>query len=462
MPTPAVLSGPRRRSTRAMRVLLAGALGGALVATGAVLPAGAAVDPAVNTPADLPQQEPGVTLRTYSTPPLTELCTLKSGQTPNVDKLMSTIDWSTDQQFGAADNFITHALANLTVSQPGEYTFRLTSDDGSRLTLDGTQIIDNDGLHGAESVEGTATLDVGVHDLFVEMFEATNGQQLTVEWKTPGSSSFTVIPSSVLSTEAGVVRVTAPGTKYCEGSSDSAGDGLRLDGVNPNYTLVDLRPEGFNPKVAGLDFTDAGDLAVLTTGSVNSGGWDTSTPGQVFLMQNVQAADGPEDVTAVEIAGGLQNPMGIDVIGDKIYVSERYQLTELSDPDGDGYFDAKRQVASYPSGNNFHEFAFGLIHDDENFYVNLSVAIDNGGATTNPQPAANRGTTLKINRSTGAVDYIAGGLRTPNGIAFGPENELFAMDNQGAWLPSSKLVHVEEGRFFNHFTNPAVPSTTSR
>ncbi|MFZ8755923.1 family 16 glycoside hydrolase [Microbacterium sp. HMH0099] len=457
MPIPAASTGTRRRSTRVARTLAAGLLGGALVATGAILPAGAAVDPAVNTPADLPQQEQGVTLRTYSTPPLTELCTLKSGQTPNVDKLMSTIDWTTDEQFGAGDNFITHALANLTVSQPGEYAFRLTSDDGSRLTLDGTQIIDNDGLHGPEAVEGTATLDVGVHDLFVEMFEATNGQQLTVEWKTPGSSSFTVIPANVLSTEAGVVRVTAPGTKYCEGSADSAGDGLRLDAVNPNYTLVDLRPAGFTPKVAALDFTDAGDLAVLTTGSVNSGGWDTSTPGKVFLMKNVQAADGPEDVTAVEIASGLQNPMGIDVIGDKIYVSERYQLTELSDPDGDGVFDSKRRVASYPSGNNFHEFAFGLIHDDENFYVNLSVAIDNGGATTNPQPAANRGTTVKINRATGAIEYVAGGLRTPNGIAFGPEDELFAMDNQGAWLPSSKLVHVEQGRFFNHFTNPAGP-----
>ncbi len=31
---------------------------------------------------------------------------------------MSTIDWRTDEQFGAGDNFITHALANLTVSTP--------------------------------------------------------------------------------------------------------------------------------------------------------------------------------------------------------------------------------------------------------------------------------------------------------------------------------------------------------
>jgi hypothetical protein len=460
MPEPAVLSGARRRSTRrAMRTVIAGMIGGAVVATGAILPA-AAANTAANTLADLPQQEAGVTLRTYSTPPLTQLCTLKSGQTPNVDKLMQTIDWTTDEQFGGNDNFITHALANLTVATPGEYTFRLSSDDGSRMTLDGKQIINNDGLHGTQAVEGKATLDVGVHDLFVEMFEATNGQALTLEWKTPGSSTFAVVPNNVLSTEAGVVRVTAPGTKYCEGSSDTAGDGLRLDTVNPNYKLVDLRPAGFEPKVAALDFTDAGDLAVLTTGSVNAGGWDTSVPGKVYILKGAQAADGPEDVTATEVATGLQNPMGIDVIGDKIYVSERYQLTELSDANADGTYETKRKVASYPSGNNFHEFAFGLIHDDENFYVNLSVAIDNGGATTNPQPAANRGTTVKINRTTGAISYVAGGLRTPNGIAFGPENELFAMDNQGAWLPSSKLVHVEQDRFFNHFTNPAGPFDT--
>ncbi|MFG6503381.1 family 16 glycoside hydrolase [Microbacterium sp. P05] len=456
MPEPAVLSGPRRRSTgRAARSLIAGVIGGTLVAAGAILPASAA-----NTAADLPQQEPGVTLQTYATPPLTTLCTLKSGQTPNVDKVMPNVNFTTDEQFGGNDNFISHVTANLTLTTPGAYTFRLTSDDGSRLTLDEKVLVDNDGLHGSAAKEGTTTLDVGVHSLFVEMFEATNGQELKLEWKVPGSSSFVVVPTSVLSTEAGVVRVTAPGTKYCEGSEDSAGDGLRLDGVNPNYTLVNLRPAGFNPKVAGLDFTDAGDLAVLTTGSVNSGGWDGSVPGEVYFLKGAQAADGPEDVTAVKVAGGLLNPMGIDVIGDKIYVSERYQLTELSDPDGDGTFDSKRKVADYPSGNNFHEFAFGLIHDDENFYVNLSVAINNGGATTSPQPAPNRGTSVKINRATGELTYIAGGLRTPNGIAFGPDNELFAMDNQGSWLPSNKLVHIEQDRFFNHYTNPAGPFDT--
>ena len=448
---------PALRRSRILRRsgsrLGAGLLTAALIASATL--AGGAAQAAV----ELPDQEAGVTLRTFSMPPgLNALCTLKSGTTPNVDKLMPTVDFETAEDFGGEDDFLTHVIANLTVAEAGEYTLRLTSDDGSRLTLDDQVLIDNDGPQDGTAKEATVTLEPGAHPLFIEHFEGGYGQRLLFEWKAPGDTGFEIVPSSALSTDAGVVRVTAPGTKYCEGAEDTAGDGLRLDSVNPDYELVDLRPEGFEPKVSGLAFTDDDQLAVITTGSVSSGGWvPDAEPGEIFFLDGVTEAEGPEDVTVTKVATDLLNPMGIDIIGDAIFVSERYQLTELTDPDGDGFYDAHRTVAEWPDGGNFHEFAFGLIHDDENFYLNLSVAIDNGGATTNPQPAENRGTTLSVDRETGEVSYIAGGLRTPNGIAFGPENELFAMDNQGSWLPSSKLVNVRQDRFFNHYTTPAGP-----
>ncbi len=174
--------------------------------------------------------ENGVTLRTYffaSQPQKT--CVLKSGQTPNVDKKMDTINWTTAQQFadGREDNYQSTVLARLQAATAGEYAFRLTSDDGSVLKLDGNVIVDHDGLHGDTSKEGTVTLTAGFHDLRIDYIEAGGGQVLRLEWKTPGSSSFVVVPSSALSTEAGVVRVTAPGNKYCEGATDTAGDGLR-------------------------------------------------------------------------------------------------------------------------------------------------------------------------------------------------------------------------------------------
>ncbi|MGI5187824.1 family 16 glycoside hydrolase [Promicromonospora sp. CA-289599] len=445
----------RQRGTR-IRARQAGA-GATAVALTAVMLSGAV--PLASAADDLPPQEPGVTLRTYDLArDLSELCTLRSGQTPNVDQLKPTIDYSTEADFGMGERFIAHALANLSVPSAGNYEFRLTSDDGSRLVIDDAEVIDNDGLHGAESKEGTVALEAGFHDLRVEYFDNTNDNILRLEWRPPGTADFVVVPESVLSTEAGVVRVTAPGTKYCEGQDDSAGDGMRLDAVHPGYTLTDLRPEGFEPMVAGLDWTDDDRLAVVTSGSVSPGGWvEDPEPGEVFLLDNVTGETSKDQVTYEKVATDLFNPMGIAVIGESIYVSERDKLTELTDPDGDGFYDDHRTVAEWPFGGNFHEFAFGLLHDKKYFYVNLSVAINNGGATTDPQPAENRGTAIKVDRRTGKVSYVAGGLRTPNGMVKGPDGELFVMDNQGAWLPSSKLVHVEQGKFFNHFTNPAGP-----
>ncbi|MEU4454968.1 family 16 glycoside hydrolase [Nocardioides sp. NPDC023903] len=409
--------------------------------------------------AELPPQEPGVTLRTYDMArPIDQLCTLRAGQTPNVDKLTSLIDYDSPADFGLADRFISHALANLNIATAGSYDFRLISDDGSRLVIDGEEVIDHDGLHGETPKDGSVTLSEGYHDLRVEHFEDGGGEVLRLQWRPPGAADFSLVPTEVLSTEAGVVRVTAPGTKYCEGQSDSAGDGMQLDSVHPAYDLTDLRPEGFEPMVAALDWAADGRLAVVTSGSVSPSGWvEDPEPGEIFLLSNPRTATGPEDVTVEKVATDLFNPMGVAVIDESIFVSERDQLTELTDPDGDGFYDQHRKVAEWPFGENFHEFAFGLLHDEESFYVNLSVAINFGGATTDPQPARNRGTTLKIDRNTGEVTYLAGGLRTPNGMMRGPDGDLFVMDNQGAWLPSSKLVHVKPGRFFNHYTNPSGP-----
>ncbi len=86
--------------------------------------------------AAVPPQEPGVTLRVYDMQvELSKLCTLKAGQTPNVDKLLPTINWS-GTEFGVNDFFVSEVTANLNIATAGSYAFRLTSDDGSRLRID--------------------------------------------------------------------------------------------------------------------------------------------------------------------------------------------------------------------------------------------------------------------------------------------------------------------------------------
>ncbi|MCQ4196620.1 ricin-type beta-trefoil lectin domain protein [Streptomyces sp. BPPL-273] len=415
----------------------------------------APADPApakVSAAEALPPQEPGVTLRTFDTQvPLNDICTLKPGQTPNVDKLMPVIDWSAPADFGLESNFVTHVLGNLHAPGAGSYTLRLTSDDGSRLWIDDRLVIDHGGLHGPEPKDATVELTAGPHALRVEHFERGGGEQLTLAWRPPGAAAFAVVPNTALSTDADVVRVTAPGRKECETGADSPGDGLPLTGVHPDYTLTDLRPPGFEPQVSAMDWLPDGRLAVTTWGGSNN------TTGEVYLLDNVTGDTGPDEVTVKKIASGLKEPMGIKHVDGKLYVSQKHELTELNDTDGDEVTDQYRRVATWPFGGNFHEFAFGLLYKDGFFYLNLSVSINYGGATTDPQPAQNRGTTIKVNRQTGEVSYVAGGLRTPNGIGWGPEGGIFVTDNQGGWLPSSKLVHIKQGRFFNHYTNPDGP-----
>ncbi|GAB2581629.1 hypothetical protein GCM10027168_12940 [Streptomyces capparidis] len=402
----------------------------------------------------LPPQEPGVTLRVFDVQvPLDEICVLKPGQTPNADKLMPVVDFSSADDFGGfGDHFVSQVIANLDVPEDGAYTFRLTSDDGSRLAIDGNVVIDHDGLHGPESPkDGTVNLTAGHHSLRIDHFERTGGQQLTLAWQPPGASGFDVVPNSVLSTDADVVRVTAPGRKECEGVDESPGDGLPLNAVHPGYDLTDLRPGGFEPQVSAMDWLPDGRLAVATWGGTDN------TAGEVYLLGGVTGRTGPDRVTVKKVADGLKEPMGIKYVDGKLYVSQKHELTELQDRDRDGVTDRYRTVATWPYGGNFHEFAFGLLYRDGFFYLNLSVAINLGGATTDPQPAPNRGTTIKVDRRTGKVSYVAGGLRTPNGIGWGPEGDIFVTDNQGGWLPSSKLVQIEQNRFFNHYTNPSGP-----
>src|ERR1700754_3870607 len=231
--------------------------------------------PLVSTPvpvhaaaqADIPPQEPGVTMRVFDVQvPLDDYCTLKPGQTPNIDKLMPTIDWSTTADFGFANRFVTEVSGYLNISTAGTYDFRLTSDDGARFLLDGTQVINPPGRHGATPKDASIELTAGYHALHIDHFDADSDQRLKLEWRPPGADGHTLVPNSGLSTDADVVRVTSPGRKQCEGVTDSPGDGLPLAGVHPDYTLTNLRPDGFEPQVTGMDWLPDGRLAIATWG----------------------------------------------------------------------------------------------------------------------------------------------------------------------------------------------------
>ncbi|MCE1198050.1 MAG: family 78 glycoside hydrolase catalytic domain [Marinilabiliales bacterium] len=84
------------------------------------------------------------------------------------------------------------------IDKDGEYTFYLRSNDGTNLFLDGKPVIDNDGMHGADTEKsGTVRLKPGLHPIRLLYFQAGGGMFLEVKYSGPGIDK-QPIPATIL------------------------------------------------------------------------------------------------------------------------------------------------------------------------------------------------------------------------------------------------------------------------
>jgi len=63
------------------------------------------------------------------------------------------------------------------------YTFGLTSDDGSSLSIGDLVVVDNDGFHGAEERTGMIALRAGYHPLTIRLFQGGGGASLALRYR---------------------------------------------------------------------------------------------------------------------------------------------------------------------------------------------------------------------------------------------------------------------------------------
>jgi hypothetical protein len=95
------------------------------------------------------------------------------------------------------DFFYIRWTGKVRIAQDGKHTFFLESDDGSRLFIDGKQVIDNGGKHAMEEVSGQVELKAGDHALKIEYFEADLDAGCKFRWQPPGGQK-EITPTSVL------------------------------------------------------------------------------------------------------------------------------------------------------------------------------------------------------------------------------------------------------------------------
>ena len=237
-------------------------------------------------------------------------------------------------------------------------------------------------------------------------------------------------------------------------------DSIKAEREFYNVTSIPM-PEGEVLEVSGLELLPDGKLAVATR------------RGEIWTATN------PADTAPkwTRFAAGLHEPLGISFSKGWLWATQRPEVTRMKDSDGDGKADVFETVAA-PWGINgdYHEYAFGTRPDKDGAIWNVLCLTGSGGSSS-----LFRGWVMRV-FPDGKAEPVASGIRSPGGIGFAPDGEVFYTDNQGPWNGSSSLKHLKVGSFqgnptgFNSFEaaakrgistasvakKPATPKSGSR
>ncbi|MFM1768752.1 MAG: hypothetical protein RJA22_1281 [Verrucomicrobiota bacterium] len=164
--------------------------------------------------------------------------------------------------------------------------------------------------------------------------------------------------------------------------------------------------------------------------------------GDVWIVSGVD--DKLENLTWRRFATGIFQGLGCKVVDGKVYVLGRDQITRLHDLNNDGEADFYENFNNDTVVTaNYHEFCLDLHTDRKgNFYY------FKGSPWTPDVKSPHQGTVLKVSKDGKKLEIYATGLRAPNGGGMGPNDELTVSDNQGHWMPASKVSLVKKGGFY--------------
>lgn len=257
---------------------------------------------------------------------------IDDGETPSLVRVDSAFDmaWNTGAGVAAAppgmaaDQFLAHWVGYLTVPADGTYQFGARSDDGVRISVAGTQVLDDWTAHGVQTdfawtgsgVALTANQPVkisidyynsqGPGVLQIAVKSGTLAQQLLPgSWLTPGVSTMPAGWS---------VTLPGGGNSYTKASVGYQAVVL-TDSTGAGHTYLQTSAEGYQPP--------AGEAGVLT-GSSSTGWTLNDSDGSVYTF-NAQGQP-----TSAQSATDATHPAAATYIYDTTVTPAR--ITTIHDP----------------------------------------------------------------------------------------------------------------------------------
>jgi predicted esterase len=279
------------------------------------------------------------------------------------------------------DQFVFSYEGYLQVDAVGTYTFFTSSDDGSRLYINNTLVVENDGLHGTVEQSGSYTFNaIGRYPIKVTFFENGGGEVLLVSYDPPGSAAKRLIPSNKLFLIGGnsnYVPTDGVAYKYYETGDLSSLESFNFAASPTEVGTVNNFDIGVRSRDDQFVFSFEGYLQVDVTGTYTF--YTASDDGSRLYIDNTMVVDNdglhgtveqsgsytfntagryPIKVTFFENGGGEVLEVSYDPPGtaikqaipdNKLFLSGDANLTALSTPEYLVVEPTAKELSVYPN-----------------------------------------------------------------------------------------------------------------
>ncbi len=185
---------------------------------------------------------------------------------------------------------------------------------------------------------------------------------------------------------------------------------------------------------------EVGSIELLPEGKLALG----TRRGEVWIVSNANDAD-PAKAQYQLFANGQHEVLGLAYKKGVLYATNRYEVVKLIDKDGDGRADVFETVCDkWGVSGDYHEYAIGSRFDKNG---DLWVCLCLTGSFTSQVPF--RGWAVRV-KPDGTMVPTCSGIRSPGGMGFDADGEVYYTDNQGPWHGACTLQHLVPGSFQGH------------
>lgn len=394
----------------------------------------------------------------------------------------------------------------LYIKTGGTYFFYLNSDDGSRLFIDGQQVVDFDGTHGRTGANGgfgiksaAITLSPGAHDFRVIFFEYINGQSLSVAYQGADTdNTVKIIPDEAFTSGEGtgttnqvpVVNITAPDNEQqytapasvsiAATATDSDGSVTKVEFFNGTTKLgEDLT----SPYAYTWQNVASGSYTLSAKATDNDGGTSTASV-DVFVTGGGVACSGGGTITR-DVWTGISGTLISSIpVNSNPSSTGNINVFEAPENVGDNYGTRIRGYICVPTSGNYTFWIAGndrtelWLSTDDNPANKRKIAYANGYTnvrqwtkytTQQSAPislAANQRYYIEALHKEGTgTDHVAVGWQLPNGTFERPipGMRLIPFDGSasGGGEAVTPVVTITNPDNDQTFTEPASVSITA-